>query len=78
MKTAVSVPDRVFKGAERLARRLKKSRSQLYSEALAEYVAKHDPDEITEAMDRLAERVDTRPDPALKAAARRLLRRSEW
>ncbi len=78
MKTAVSVPDPVFKGAERLARRLKKSRSQLYSEALAEYVARHDPDEITEAMNRVCEQVDTRLEPALKAAARRLLERSEW
>jgi len=29
MKTAISIPDDVFEGAERLARRTKKSRSQL-------------------------------------------------
>ena len=48
MKTAVSVPDRVFAEAERLAKRLKKSRSQVYAEALAEYVARHDEDQVTE------------------------------
>jgi metal-responsive CopG/Arc/MetJ family transcriptional regulator len=36
MKTAISIPDDVFAAAERLARRLKKSRSELYSRALRE------------------------------------------
>jgi metal-responsive CopG/Arc/MetJ family transcriptional regulator len=39
MKAAISIPDEVFKGAERLARRTKKSRSQLFSDADREYVA---------------------------------------
>ena len=34
MKTAVSIPDDVFESAERLARRTKKSRSRLFSDAL--------------------------------------------
>ena len=41
MKTDVSIPDKVFSRAERLARRTKKSGSQVYSEALNEYVAHH-------------------------------------
>ncbi len=41
MKTAISIPDDVFKVAERLARRTKKSRSQLFSDAVREYVARH-------------------------------------
>jgi len=44
MKTAVSIPDDVFEKAERHARRMGKSRSQLYNHALAEYVARHAPD----------------------------------
>src|SRR4051812_18924866 len=50
MKTAVSLPDRVYREAEGYARRTRKSRSQLYAEALAEYLARHAPDEVTEAM----------------------------
>jgi predicted transcriptional regulator len=50
MKTAVSLPDEVFQRAERLGKRLRKSRSALYGEAIAEYLARHDPDEITEAL----------------------------
>jgi predicted transcriptional regulator len=78
MKTAISLPDDVFEQAERLARRLEKSRSELYREAIAEFVARHDPEAITEAMDRVAERVDTRPDPLSSEAARRVLERTEW
>jgi predicted transcriptional regulator len=78
MKTAVSLPDRVFADAERLARRLRKSRSRLYADAVAEYVARHDVEEVTAAMDRVCEEVDTHPDPFVSAAARRVLRRSEW
>jgi len=78
MKTAISIPDRVFREADRLARRLKKSRSQLYQEAVAEYVARHEPEAVTEALNEFADGVDTRPDEFASAAANRLLRRSEW
>ena len=78
MKTAISVPDGIFKKAERLARRLRKSRSQLYSEAVAEYLLRHDPDAITEQMNRVCEAVDTRSDALVADAARRILERTEW
>ena len=78
MKTAISLPDDVFQEAERLARRLKKSRSELYREAVAEYVARHDPEAITEAMNRLAGEVCTGVDEFTSAAARRVLEHTEW
>ena len=78
MKTAVSIPDDVFRGAERLARRTKKSRSQLYSEAVREYVARHASEEVTEAMNRVCGQLGNQKDPFLMLAARRTLERSEW
>lgn len=78
MKTAVSVPDEVFEQAERLARRMKKSRSQLFRHALEEYVARHAPDQVTEAMDAVCAEIDSEPDPFIAAASRRTLERSEW
>jgi metal-responsive CopG/Arc/MetJ family transcriptional regulator len=78
MKTAISIPDAIYEHAEQLARRLGKSRSQLYSEAVAEYVARHDSDTMTEDMNRVCDAVDTRPDPAWSAVAHHLLERSEW
>jgi metal-responsive CopG/Arc/MetJ family transcriptional regulator len=78
MKTAISLPEAVFRDAERLARRLNKSRSELYREAVAEYVARHEPEAITEAMDAVAREVETAPDAFASAAALRVLERSEW
>jgi predicted DNA-binding protein len=78
MKTAISLPDEVFRQAERLAARLKKSRSELYREAVAEYVARHDPEAITETVDRVAEQIVTRPDAFSAKAARKVLERTDW
>lgn len=38
MKIAISIPDPIFEAAEQLAQELKVSRSQLFAEAMAEYV----------------------------------------
>ena len=78
MKTAISIPDPVFESAERLATRLDKSRSQLYSEAVAEYVDRHDPESVTERINAVCRDVDTRPDPFLSETTRRTLADSEW
>ncbi len=78
MKTAISIPDEVYQGAELLARRTKKSRSRLYGEALREYLARHAPDEVTEAMNRACAEVGESKDRFVSAAARRILERSEW
>lgn len=78
MKTAVSLPDELFREAERQARRTKKSRSQLYAEALSEYLARHAPDEVTVAMNRVVAQLIDPPDAFVVASARRTLERSEW
>lgn len=53
MKTAVSIPDRVFESAEKLAARLGVSRSQLYARALAALVEKHREDVITSRLNEV-------------------------
>lgn len=78
MKTAVSVPDDVFERAERLAKREKRSRSDVYSAALREYVARHASDEVTEAIDRVITEVGEGTDPFVTAASRRTLETTEW
>ena len=61
MKTAISLPDRVFREAERFARRVRKTRSRLYAEALAEYLARHAPDDITESINQVCDRIGVAP-----------------
>ena len=78
MKTAVSIPDDVFEKVERLARREKRSRSEVFSAALREYVARHSPDEITEAINRVCDQIGDQSDEFVAAAARQILEKTEW
>ena len=78
MKTAVSIPDDVFEQAETLAHRAKRSRSEVYARALSEYIARHAPDRVTEAMDRVLDQLDEPTDPFVFRTARRRLERTEW
>jgi len=78
MKTAISIPNELFDVAERLARRTRKSRSRLFSDALLEYVARRSPDKVTEAMDQALAEIGESNDPFVEAASRRQLERSDW
>jgi hypothetical protein len=79
MKTAVSLPDHVYREAERHAKRTRKSRSQLYAEALAEYLARHAPDEVTDRMNQVLDDLgDAGLDPFVDGAVRRTLKDVEW
>jgi hypothetical protein len=78
MKTAISIPKDVFERAERLAKKARKSRSQLYCEALREYVARHSPDDVTEALDRAIEKNGQPEDRFVTLASTRTLERVEW
>ncbi|MFW5843843.1 MAG: CopG family ribbon-helix-helix protein [Spirochaetota bacterium] len=78
MKIAVSIPDDVFEEAERLARQRYRSRSDLYARALAEYVARHAPDRVTESMNAVLETVREPDDDFAPDAGRRTLGRVEW
>lgn len=77
MKTAVSIPDELFLRADELASRLGKSRSQIYREALADYVMRREPGAVTRALDEVADELaaDTM---FVTAAARQTFARSEW
>lgn len=78
MKTAVSIPDEVFEKVERLARRTRRSRSDVFSAALREYIARHAPDEVTEAINRVVDDIDDPNDEFVAAASRRILENTEW
>ena len=78
MKTAVSIPDEIFARAERLARRARRSRSEVYAAALDEYVARHSPDEVTDTMNRVCDEVGGEEDAFLAAAGHHALHRVEW
>jgi Ribbon-helix-helix protein, copG family len=78
MKTAVSIPDDVFEKVERFARRAKRSRSEVFSSALREYMARHAPDEVTDAINRAVDEIGDQTDEFVAIAARRVLEKTEW
>ena len=78
MKTAVSIPDDIFERAERLVRRERRSRSEVYAAALDEYVARHAHDEVTDGMNRACDAIGGDDDLFLAAAGRGVLDRVEW
>ena len=79
MKTAVSVPDDLFAQVDRLAKRSRRSRSEVYSAALREYVARHAPDEVTAGLEAvLADLGEPRADGFAIRAARHTLESTEW
>jgi metal-responsive CopG/Arc/MetJ family transcriptional regulator len=78
MKTAISLPDDLFRSGDALARRLGVSRSELYARALAEFVAKHKADQITQRLNAVYAAEDSRLDPAFTEAQARTLPRESW
>lgn len=78
MKTAVSLPDPVFEAAEKLAKRMKLSRSALYARAIEDYVLRSEPDDVTEEINRALDGVPTERDSFVNRAASDVLRRAVW
>jgi len=79
MKTAISIPDRVFRSAEQLAARLGVSRSVLYSKALAELVEKYRADLITSRLNEVygPEKENSSLDSGLAMLQHRTLARNK-
>ena len=50
MKTAISIPDKLFTAADRYAQKHGFSRSSLYSKALAQFLEQHPVDYITDQL----------------------------
>lgn len=80
MKTAISLPDALFTDVERLVQQAGRSRSEVYADALREYVARHAPDEVTASLNRLLDDVAEPPASPefVTAAAERVLAATEW
>ena len=78
MKTAVSMPDDLFRLAEAAARRLRVSRSELYAKAIAEFLKQQDANTITERLNNLYSRHPAKVDSALHRAQLKSLKKNAW
>lgn len=78
MKVAISLPDRVFSAAEKLAHRLRVSRSQLYAQAIEEYLGKRQDVLVTERLNAVYAARQEPVDPALATAQLGAIGRETW
>lgn len=74
MKTAIIIPDALFEEAERRGL----SRSELYANAVHEYVEKYRAGDITERLDEVYAKTDSRLDPGLRIMQSASLKREDW
>jgi len=78
MKTAVSIPDELFRRAEAAAKRKRVSRSRLYATALSEFLGREQRQAITDRLNDVYSRQPSKLNPALKQAQFRSLERESW
>jgi metal-responsive CopG/Arc/MetJ family transcriptional regulator len=80
MKTAISLPDPLFEAADRLARQLGMSRSQLYAEALRAYLDKNRDQDVNARLNEIygAEPELAELDPVLDALQLEVFRKEQW
>ncbi len=79
MKTAISIPDAEFEAAERLAKRLRVSRSQLYRRAITDFVARHAETRVTDKLNEVyADPSESALDDAWQQAQATSIRTEEW
>ena len=78
MKTAVSLPDEIFRQAEATAKQLRISRSKLYANAISEYLKRHRADSVTERLNQVYSKHDSKLDPAFERAMLETLAKDPW
>jgi len=78
VKTAISLPDDLFRRADVLAGQLGIPRSQLYAQALAKYIDEHSAAHITAALDEVYADTDSSFDPDLARIQAAAIGNEEW
>lgn len=80
MKTAVSLPDALFQAADRLAKRLRISRSQVFQRAVSAYLKVHEEAHVTETLNEIYRREpdDIGLDPIIEKMQAATLIREKW
>ncbi len=66
MKTAISIPDDLFKNINKLSKELHCSRSQLLADAAREYIEKLRNKKILEALNRVYAEKETEPEAEIR------------
>ncbi|CAN5123373.1 ribbon-helix-helix domain-containing protein [soil metagenome] len=78
MKVAISVPDPIFDAAERLAKQRRIPRSQLFSEALQDYLSRHGSEAVTSKLNEVYASEDAAVERPLAEAQYASINHEAW
>ena len=78
MKTAISIPDEVFEAADRTAKKLGVSRSELYATAVHEYVKRYRIENITSRLNEVYSSHDSSLDANIKLLQSKTIAKEDW
>ena len=78
MKVAVSIPDPIFREAERISRRIRVPRSQFYARALEAYLRERSGGDVTARLNEVYAKTSSKLDPGTEGLSLEVLRREKW
>ena len=78
MKTAISLPDSLFHAADALAKRTGMSRSELFREAVSDYIGAYKHDRVREALDAVYAEQSSQLDETLMRMQIMSLPKEDW
>ncbi|MFH1288716.1 MAG: hypothetical protein ABII25_08495 [bacterium] len=78
MKTVISIPNNLFRNAEMAARKLKMSRSRMFSEAIEEYLENHTQSQIMEKLNLVYTTEKSKLDNSILRMQIQSIDKEEW
>jgi metal-responsive CopG/Arc/MetJ family transcriptional regulator len=78
MKTAISIPDKLFVAADQYAKNHGFSRSHLYAKAVAQFLEKHPTDHITKLLNKVYTNQNSKLNKTFSAMQFNSIEKEEW
>jgi metal-responsive CopG/Arc/MetJ family transcriptional regulator len=78
MKTAISIPDKLFNAADNYAKNHGFSRSQLYAKAVAQFLEQHSSDLITKQLNEIYSTESAKLDDTVSTMQFSSIEKEEW
>lgn len=78
MKTAISIPDSLFKTAEKTAKKMGVTRSNLYATAIKEFIENHTPLKVTEKLNSIYSSENSKLDDSIVNMQTKSINNGEW
>lgn len=78
MKTAISIPDKLFNAADLYAKNHGYSRSRLFAEAVAQYLGQHPSDRITQKLNEVYSTEPAELDQTIATMQSNSIEKEDW